>query len=340
MENFKVTPQNIETNKFEFLQNSNKRLSHIDLKYYNPKWLIPNFILKNTLVSFYAMPGSGKSITSLFLGLYLLKNNQINKIYYIDADNGYATLKNRGLEQILKDYPNLIYISQAKKTQQSDIDFKKLIFELSNSAKNGTVENDLIIIDSIRNFISGNMSYDNEVMPILDALQSLRDYSAGVWFLNHQNKQNLANDENNKAYKGATAFFDSPDEAYFVKKRERKENSLIVTLEPMKQRDDTLPQALIIDTLSTNIYFDDYFIYAMNEKQSQSLEYAKDIIFKNPSGINLQNLVTEIKRMSKIDEVEICGMNALKKLLKQFDGRFYEIKLNTTSYNSLIFKPL
>lgn len=42
-------------------------------------------------------------------------------------------------------------------------------------------------------------------MPTLDAMQNMRDTG-----------------ENNKAYKGATAFFDSCDEAYFVKKK--KEN--------------------------------------------------------------------------------------------------------------------
>ena len=88
-------------------------------------------------------------------------------------------------------------------------------------------------------------------------------YYAEVWFLNHQNKQDFTG-ENNKTYKGATAFFDSCDETYFVKKR--KESRLIVTLEPMKQRDDTKPQTLIINTANLSLKFDDYMLYAMNDK--------------------------------------------------------------------------
>jgi hypothetical protein len=65
------------------------------------------------------------------------------------------------------------------------------------------------------------MSYNEVVMPMLDAMQNMHDYYAGVWFLNHQNKQDFTG-ENNKAYKGATAFFDSCDEAYFVKKKKEK----------------------------------------------------------------------------------------------------------------------
>ncbi|MSN96461.1 hypothetical protein F1B92_04615 [Campylobacter sp. FMV-PI01] len=153
----------------------------------------------------------------------------------------------------------------------------------------------MIIFDSIRNFISGSMSYDEIVMPTLDALQNMRDYYAGVWFLNHQSKQDFTG-ENNKAYKGATAFFDSCDEAYFVKKRKRKENRLIATLEPMKQRDDTKPQAVIIDTANLSLEFDDYMLYAMNEKQATALEYARDITKENPNGISRNNLINEIKK--------------------------------------------
>ena len=64
----------------------------------------------------------------------------------------------------------------------------------------------------------------------------------------------------------------------------------------MKQRDDTKPQALIINMANLSLKFDDYMLYAMNDKQSQALEYAKDIIKENPSGISRNNLINEIKR--------------------------------------------
>ncbi|WP_096024640.1 hypothetical protein [Campylobacter lanienae] len=114
---------------------------------------------------------------------------------------------------------------------------------------------------------------------------------------------------------------------------------LIVTLEPMKQRDDTQPQAVIINTANLSLKFDDYAFYSMNEKQSAALEYAKEIIKQNPIGINLKNLTTEIKRVAKFDEVEICGIHAIKNLLKQFDGKFYKIISNDTK-NFLTFYPL
>lgn len=44
--------------------------------------------------------------------------------------------------------------------------------------------------------------------------------------------------------------------------------------------------------------------------------------------------------MAKFDEVEICGMNALKTLLKQFNGRFYKIKTSSNRYNFSTLYPL
>ena len=328
--------QNLDLNGV-MLALESQRLTTETLRNYKPKWLIKGFIENNKLISLYAMPGSGKSLTALYLAVYMLDSGVISKVIYVDMDNGIGTLKSRGLEAILTKYGNkLKYISSVVKSK-NPTDQTQLIFALSTLADE-SCKDTLIIFDSIRNFIKGSMSYDEVVIPTLNALQNMRDYYAGVWFLNHQNKQDFMG-ENNKAYKGATAFFDSCDEAYFVKKRERKENRLIVTLEPMKQRDDTEPQAVIIDTANLSLEFDDYMLYAMNEKQSTALDYAKEIIAENPRGINLKNLVREIKDRAKFDEVEICGIHAVKNLLKNFDGKFYKIEANTNR-NFLIFYPL
>ncbi|WHN18361.1 hypothetical protein QMK11_09555 [Campylobacter jejuni] len=55
------------------------------------------------------------------------------------------------------------------------------------------------------------------MIKIFDELQRARDNGATIIFLHHQPKQNQ--DENNKAYKGATTFLDSVDEGYFCIKR-------------------------------------------------------------------------------------------------------------------------
>lgn len=53
----------------------------------------------------------------------------------------------------------------------------------------------------------------------------------------------------------------------------------------------------------------------------------------------MKNLIREIKEKAKFDEAEICGIHAIKKLLKEFDGKFYQIQ-NNINRNFLIFYPL
>ncbi|WP_052836028.1 AAA family ATPase [Campylobacter jejuni] len=329
----KVTPK---FEKFN-IENSNLVLQPKDIADYIPKWLINGFAEKHKLISLYAMPGQGKSITTLYLACYILENKLINKIIYIDMDNGLGTLKSRGLERLLIKYgESLKYISTSKKATQ-DFIYSEVIRKLSENASDSNNDT-LIIFDSIRNFIKGSMSVDNDVMPTLNAMQKMRNYYAGVWFLNHQSKQDFTG-ENNKAYKGATAFFDSCDEAYFVKKISRTDNRLITTLEPMKQRDDTQPQAIIIDTDNLSIKFEDFILHSLNEKQSQALEYIKEVILDHPNGITQTDLLKRVKRLSATDETEICGANSMLKLLNHFAGKLYRISTGNIR-NSCIYYPL
>ena len=332
-----------ENRATNILDNANNCLTYKSIENYNPVWLINDLVLKNTLVSFYGMPGSGKSLTTLFLAINLLKSGAVKKVYYIDADNGYVTLKNRGLDKILKKFPNLRYIATSK--IDSEIDTKTLIVDIAKQIKSGREGETLYIFDSIRNFIDGNMHKDQEVMPILETLQKMRSFCAGVWFLNHQPKQSLsAGAENDKRYKGATAFFDTPDELYFIQKRryDKDAKQLVVTLEPMKKRDDTEPIAAIINTKSTDIKFESYKKYALSEKENLSLDYAIEIIEKSNKELCLSELITKIKERAHKDRAdnEICGVNALKELLKDFEGYRYFIERTTSIRNreKLIFR--
>ena len=61
----KVTPK---FEKFN-IENSNLVLQPKDIADYIPKWLINGFAESNKLISLYAMPGSGKSLTALYLAV-------------------------------------------------------------------------------------------------------------------------------------------------------------------------------------------------------------------------------------------------------------------------------
>ncbi|MDL0089982.1 hypothetical protein [Campylobacter gastrosuis] len=53
----------------------------------------------------------------------------------------------------------------------------------------------------------------------------------------------------------------------------------------------------------------------------------------------MKNLINQIKRRAKIDEVEICGTNALYKLLKEFENKSFKFVRNN-NHNAFIIYPL
>ena len=84
----------------------------------------------------------------------------------------------------------------------------------------------------------------------------MRDKGATIIFLHHQPKQ--YGEENNKIYKGATAFMDSVDEAWYVSKsfmQNEDSKTLSLDLEPQKHRLDTKAQKATIDNKLIQFFF-------------------------------------------------------------------------------------
>lgn len=72
-----------------------KEATRNSLKRVKTRWLIPNFLLANSLNMIYGAAGSGKSIFALSVAKHLLESNLIEQVLYIDADNGEMVQKER-----------------------------------------------------------------------------------------------------------------------------------------------------------------------------------------------------------------------------------------------------
>ena len=206
------------------------------------EWIIPNFLAPQTITMIYASAGAGKSLFTLYLAKFLLQENKFSQIHYLDADNSPRVLKDRNLNQILDSFKDSFHYYFIDKPKNGDI--------LTNLSKSNDLDGVLIIIDSIRNFINVDFTKDDKITSFLDKLQKLRNLGATIIFLHHQPKQ--SDDENNKAYKGSTAFMDSVDEGYYLSLI--KEHSILglselfFTLEPQKFRFDMAVSNFIINT--------------------------------------------------------------------------------------------
>lgn len=299
----------------EILQKQDaKRLTKKDLMECNTQWLIDGFLVKETLTMFYAAAGSGKSYFVLYLSKFLLEKGKIQRVYYFDGDNSKASFKGRNGDKFIQN-PNLCYYNELGNKKFTLFDALSKANDLSNT---------LIVIDSIRNFITGDFNKDVKVMKTLNKLQTLRDNGATVIFLHHQPKQK--EDENNKTYKGATSFLDSVDEGYFLysKPNKQNKNEFIIITEPQKHRFQTEPKAFKLNILNLSLENVDYLQYAETQKAQVSINLVKEILNEHKK-LCQQDLVNKIKRKIEEDYVEIVGKNTLWNLLDKYDGVKWKI---------------
>lgn len=304
------------------------------------EWLIQNFLSKRSLNMIYAGAGSGKSMFALYLCDYLLKNcdDQIDEIIYFDADNGNDILLSRNVSQIVeRSGGKLNYV------MSNTLERFKIFSRLNKRSKLNDFQNKIIIIDSIRNFMNFNLSKDIQVTKFLSDLQGIRDKGATIIFLHHQPKQGY--DRNNDAYKGATAFIDSVDEAYYLQNETDNavvinDNKMILSLRPKKRRSNTKNVVVLLDTKNLSLNFINDDLVGLNDKEKVSLQLAKDII-DSKGEISQSELAIAIQKLANKNYLEIVGRNTLWNLFNRFDGILFTIhRQKGFSCNKKIFKKL
>lgn len=319
------------------------RLTSERIRNHKVSWLIDKFIINQSLGMIYAQAGSGKSYLAVFLALYMLKNNTINEVFYLDADNGLSTVKERNGDKWI-DLANdkLVYLSsECIGDYTKNILTVELVKSLENEPKD-CLKGKLVIFDSATNFISGDLSADYKVRPILDNFQTLRDYGANVIFLHHQPKQPLNKDENNGLYKGATAFIDCVDYAYQLSAKKISDDKMLILLTARKSRNLEKNQAFILDNTTLNLEFVDYDDYSMSDKELDTIEVIQEILNENRAGISKRNLIEKILERAKFNGIEVLGGNALREFLPKLKNKFLTFeKTDEKKRNSLeIYRPL
>lgn len=301
-----------------------KKATKSSLKFVKTRWLIPHFLFAGSLNMIYGAAGSGKSIFTLSVARYLLESNLIEQVLYIDADNGEMSQKERGLDNFLCDGLEYYF---AEGLSRFEI--------LDNLLKAKSLKNKLIILDSIRNFVNFDFSKDEKVTMFLHKLQALRSRGATIIFLHHQPKQ--VDGENNKSYKGATAWLDSVDEGFFLSNNKQvkklngvrlKSDEMLFSIEPQKFRVKTMAQAFKINVKRCDFNKVDYLFVGKNHKEQITLNIALKIIASNPRGICKYDFVKEIQKYANAFYYEIVGKNNLWRLLNVSRARYNISRVN------------
>ncbi|MFA6761080.1 MAG: AAA family ATPase [Sulfuricurvum sp.] len=187
------------------------------------KYIFDKFIVENETTMVAAPPARGKSNTAIGLSNHAAKIGK--KIIYFDGDNGLATLKDRGIHLLKKQYGKqfrYIHESNATKSQMLNI-----IDKLTKTDLTGT----FIVFDSIKNFITGDRDKNKDVSKTMDILKSLRRQGATILFLHHTSRP--TKDLEELRYAGSSAWEEDTSNAFILKRNDYKNTFIFV---PFKAR--------------------------------------------------------------------------------------------------------
>jgi archaellum biogenesis ATPase FlaH len=289
-------------------------------------YLIPNFLVKNSLNLIYAKAGMGKSWLMLALCLHLLDNEKVKDCIYLDMDNGITTLKDRNIDKIVEVYEKFNYIHKSK----LDDTPRKILKNLSEEAnKNPSeFEDRLFIFDSIRDFTNGrDMTSDKDIIPIMSELKDIRDAGATIIFLHHTTKDDSLNQ-----YKGSTAFRDSVDVAYYLSSK-RNQNILNYSLYVDKDRLSVEDNAFELNTQTMELISENLKLAEVeNEIEKKFISEAVQYLQTNNLGIK-QSLIVQ-------DLSQIASDKTARKYLHKYSGQFWLSKKVPKENNATYYYPL
>lgn len=312
------------SSSLEYLINNKLKSEDLDVEV---EFLIEDFLVKNTLICFYAKAAQGKSWFTLAVCLYLLENKKIEECLYLDMDNGVTVLKDRNLDTILEKYSNFHYIHRSKFKESP----RELLKSLANEAKNnpGIFENKLFIFDSMRDFTLGrDITTDKDVNLLISELQSIRDGKGTVIFLHHTTKDSKANE-----YKGATGFRDGIDISYFLASK-RNNNILDYSLYVDKDRLCLEDCAFKLNTKTLELESENLLITSV-ENQTEKLfieEAIKYLESVKSKGVKQPVIIKDLSF--------VVAEKTARKYLHAHAGRFWIMKKFPKENNAVYYYPL
>jgi len=306
----------------EYFEKHKLTKNDLDMEF---EYLIQNFLVYQSITMIFAKGGAGKSLFLLALVLYLLHHEKITYCIYMDMDNSTMALKDRNLDEIVTQYPNLHYIHRSK----TDKPAKELIEMLAEDAHNNErgFEKVLIILDSIRDFLSGkDMNTDKDVAPLMEQLKIIRDAGATIIFLHHTKKEH-----GNSQYKGSTSFIDSIDVAYGLEKTTLTDRLVSFSLTIEKDRIPVENTGFELDLESFELRLGNYILASMTEDETKFVTDIKSVLTVHTDGIKQSDLLAAIGTSS--DD------KTARNRLKRFDGTLWFSKKIREKNNATMYYP-
>jgi len=294
--------------------------------------LIDGYLEHNTVGVVYGESGSGKSLLTLSLCVYLLENTIIERINYYDFDNGRVDQKNRGVHELLEKYGEKFNYIGLDKLDDADMTPKQLLDALAKANEGSNVyENQFFVFDTFGELAEGSLGKDEVVRPVMDKLKKLRSMGATIQVIHHNTK---AKDDN--TFFGSNYIKIKIDALWYLTAKDTtSKTELELALSCEKNRSGTLMDSgFIVNPSEHSLKGVDFTLAAISSDEASMITNIRNILNEDDFVLVTQTeLLTELGRSNK-DKKTI-------ELLQKYSGKYWNRTVGdkfpkTVSYSTLL----
>ena len=261
---------------FNFLNGS--ILNQDDFILEDRKAYIKDFLYSNSVTLIYSPPKQGKTWLGYGITTTLAKRDDIRAIIYVDMDNGLTSLNERSINNKLIPIPKVRYVSRAK-IDCSPIEYLKRI---DDEALRNNYHDVVFVLETTKDFIDTDSKSQSE--DFMKIVMRMRDAGATVIIMHHATKTG-------KTISGVQVFINSPDNVYEMIQKAKETDKLHFMLSVTHARTLVKDIGLTVSTKTLELEKLDEVYATMSEYEESFVRAAKDVLEKNPDGLNKKELL-------------------------------------------------
>lgn len=292
--------------------------------------LIDDYLEYNTVGILYGDSGSGKSMLTLSICVYLLEFGEIEQVHYYDFDNGRADHKNRGIDKLITKYAGRFNYITLDTLDDHDLTPPMVINGLIDSQQKGDkpYEKQFFIFDTMGELAEGSLSKDEVMRPLLDKFKKLRSMGATIQLIHHTTKS-----KEDVSFFGSNYIKIKIDALwYLLAKDTMTKDEMEFALKCDKNRSGNLKDtAFTINPTTHTLKGGDYAIASMSDKDTEFVLSVKKILSQQVF-INQTELLKEMGKQP--------NDNTAVKRLKKYSGKFWKSEKIASKNNSVMYSLL
>lgn len=279
---------------------------------------IDGFLYSNSVTLIYSPPKQGKTWLGYGISVALANNPAVNGVIYIDMDNGLTTLKERGIDEKLIEYPKVNYVSRAK-IECSPIEYLRSI---KREATTGNFKGYVFVLETTKDFVdTDSKSQSEELMKIA---MDIRDAGGTVIIMHHATKTG-------RTISGVQVFINSPDNVYEMIQKAKEDDRLHFMLTVTHARTLVSDIGVTVSTKTLELTKLDEVYSTMSEYEEEFVRKGKEVLKKNPSGLGQAELLQCIG----YEKTDKTARDTLEKFNGKFWNKYQEKKGRPITYTSI-----